>query len=142
MTHHIRIGMKVRSIYEPERVFSLDRSKQPERLYHEKGTQNWHTKSALQPSNAPKYAVSAKRKKVALERRTEAIAGLPGELGNKTKPVYRRTCLFDGVEFETINKAKKFHTDACRAAYARALYPIPASTVARLKKEGRYGEIR
>lgn len=42
------------SVYEPERVFTLDRSLLPGRVYHEKGATRWYTKRELLPAKASK----------------------------------------------------------------------------------------
>ena len=44
---NFRTGQQVRSIYEPQRSFRIDKSIQPERLFHEEGSDRWYTRSEL-----------------------------------------------------------------------------------------------
>lgn len=45
-------GMKVCSIYEPERVFVLTQSAVPDGIFHEKGSHHWWTKNEVRAAEA------------------------------------------------------------------------------------------
>ncbi len=116
----IRVGKKACSIYEPQREFLLDRSVMGEPMFREKGTTNWYRKSELLPiSKAQESGTrgSSKTSKRPVHLRSLAFPAIPAALGSKSKPVYERSCLYDGVEFTTEHQAQKFHTDACRTAF-------------------------
>ena len=42
-----RAGQIVRSIYDAQRTFRIDMSIQPERLFHEDGSDSWYTRTEL-----------------------------------------------------------------------------------------------
>lgn len=140
MKKTIRVGMKVRSIYDPQHIFTLDRSKLPQRIFHEKGTSNWWTKNDLEAVSVPSKGKGAKPTKRAVTDRSQAFLGASGGLSPQAKRVYRRTCRECGVEFTTENRRKKFHADACRTAFWKRGNVIPAAMKERLRSEGRYGE--
>lgn len=48
MKRTFRKGQKVRSIYDPKHVFTIDASYMPDRLFHEKDTDRWWQRSELQ----------------------------------------------------------------------------------------------
>jgi len=116
----IRTGMRVRSIYDPEREFLLDRSVKAEPMFREKGTKNWYRKSELltisRAEKAGKRSDSQFPKQPA-HLRSLAFPAIPAALGSKRKPVYRRTCLECGTEFTTEQVKQKFHADACRTRF-------------------------
>lgn len=47
-----RIGQRVQTIHDASRTFVIDRSMVPERIFHEKGSNRWWTKSELQAAGA------------------------------------------------------------------------------------------
>jgi hypothetical protein len=48
-----RIGQKVQSVFDPSHVFVIDKSRLPERIFHEKGSNRWWAKSELQLLGTP-----------------------------------------------------------------------------------------
>jgi hypothetical protein len=47
-----RVGQTVCSIYDPRRPFQIDKSAMPDRIFREKGSDRWWTKSELLAINA------------------------------------------------------------------------------------------
>ena len=109
----IRKGMRVRSIYEPDRVFVVDRSLLPGRVFHEKGATRWYTKRELVPAGkqfkAPKKAAKpvtrAKLRAVRNERSSAFLSTPP--LSPKRPYQPKLTCTECGVEFTRGSKARK-----------------------------------
>jgi len=116
-----RKGMQVRSIYEPGRVFSIDKSLLPGRVFHEKGATRWYTKRELRPVNGRVRPVSPAEGRNALYVRSKALEGM--------LVISRRrkfTCAECRTRFERKPKARQlkpgerpFCCDAHRIAYWR-----------------------
>lgn len=134
----IRIGMRVRSAYDPDHVFTIDRAKQPDRIYHEKGTRRWWTAKELQPVSSKPVRFDAGLKKKALISRSEAFQNHTEGTVSKSVPEYSRTCLNCGMEFKSKRKHAKFcktRGASCRAEYWKRRNLPPDVPKARLRSE-------
>jgi hypothetical protein len=74
----IRKGMRVVSIYEPERVFVIDKSRAGKRVFHEKGAARWYTASELQPARASRKATKPLTRKRLAKVQNERSAAFLG----------------------------------------------------------------
>ena len=105
----IRKGMKVRSIYEPDRVFTVDRSLLPGRVFHEKGAARWYSKHELLPATASQKAVkplTQQKKLTAQNVRSLAFLGIHALTPKQPyQPKYR--CTECGTEFTRAAKSRK-----------------------------------
>lgn len=95
----IRKGQKVSSIYNPERAFVIDRVKQPDTIYHEKGSNRWWSSNELRAISEANRPVTASRVQAAQNSRSEAFIGNPAKQGRRRNKTYRRSCRFCGTEF-------------------------------------------
>jgi hypothetical protein len=118
-----RTGQQVRSVYDSQRKFRIDKSIQPERLFHEKGSDRWYTRSellALGEANEPATRVGAKALASIGRTRSLAFRGISGkqlaEPGPAKQPE-KRNCLECEAEFTPRRKRQKFCCDAHRTAY-------------------------
>ena len=48
-----RIGQHVQSVYDASHTFIIDKSRIPDRIFHEKGSNRWWTKNELQAIGEP-----------------------------------------------------------------------------------------
>jgi len=97
-----RKGMKVCSIYDPERAFVIDKSLLPSRMFHEKGATRWYTKRELRPPNSRvKPAPQAKAGTLFYER-SRAFQGMA--LISRQQPKF--ICAECRVRFERKPKAR------------------------------------
>jgi hypothetical protein len=118
-----RVGQKVQSIYDPTHVFVLDKSQVPERIYHEKGSDRWWTRSELQRLGAPENPATSVRLNGKGKMRgmhpnafpdicsgAEIIAEGPTDLE-------KRKCFGCDIRFHPKRRWQKFHAEVCRRAY-------------------------
>ena len=56
-----RVGQCVQLASDPTLTFVIDRSLVPERIFHEKGSNRWYTKSELQRLGAPENPATSLR---------------------------------------------------------------------------------
>lgn len=143
----IRVGMKVRSIYNPEHVFTLDRSIQPDRIFREKGTRTWWTAQELRGVKRKPVPLSATKKKQAVKSRSVAFLRPSQGTVSKSTPTYKRTCFNCGTEFESKRKEALFcqtRGASCRAEYWKRRHQPPEIPKQRLRsqKGGDSGEQR
>ena len=128
-----RKGMKACSIYEPERVFVIDRSLVPERIYREKGSNRWHLKSELQRLGAPENPLTSLRlngKGNACGMRAKCVqddptATVPASGASPKTPETPR-CLECGAPFQPTREWQRFDRPPCRYAYWRRVKPSRA----------------
>lgn len=116
----IRIGMRVRSAYDPDHVFTIDRSVQPDRIFHEKGSRRWWTAKELRSVLDKQTATGSMAKKSALASRSLAFQRPPEGTVSKSVPEYSRTCLNCSTEFKSKRKHAKFcktRGASCRTEY-------------------------
>jgi hypothetical protein len=141
----IRIGMRVRSIYDPTREFIVDRTKQPDKLFHEKGSKRWYSRFELQSVSKHALKLTAKLKTKALAIRSDAFQGMPPGSLPHSPTLYRFTCLFCGTEGTSKRKGTKFCTEkgkCCRTRYWRNRNEIPeVPDRDRLRSEKANGEL-
>lgn len=120
-----RAGQKVQSVFDPTHVFVIDKSKVPERIYHERGTDRWWTRNELQRLGAPENPVTSIRLNGKGEmHRTHSnafpvIPGRPRIVAESSASPERRKCLLRecNVRFRPKRPWHKFHTEACRLAH-------------------------
>jgi hypothetical protein len=134
----IRVGMKVRSIYQPEHEFRLDKAIKPDRIFREKGSRRWWTAKELQPVSRKPVKLSARTQKQAAKSRSEAFIKPPFGVTSKSKPTYKRTCLNCGTEFESERAEAKFCKSrgaACRSEYWKRRNQVPDVPKSQLRSE-------
>lgn len=134
----IRVGQKVSSIYDPERIFLLDRSVKAEPMFREKGTKNWYRQSELlaicRAKKGRKGWSGSQLQKRPAHLRSLAFPSIPVALSPKEKPVYHRECLDCGVKFNTEHEKQKFCVDAHRTRFWKRRKELP-KVPARLRSE-------
>lgn len=96
-----RKGMKVCSIYEPDRVFVIDKSLLPGRVFHEKGATRWYTKRELRPANSRVSPTPQAKAGTLLHERSRGLRAL-FLIGRRRK----FTCAECGTRFERKPKAR------------------------------------
>lgn len=115
-----RVGQRVRSIYNPERVFRIDKSILPERIFHEQGTDRWWTKRellALGDSKTGFMELAPSKKGGRMGTHPHAFQGISGkELGQSgtIENLKARNCLECGESFKPGKRWQKFCSDYCR----------------------------
>lgn len=119
-----RVGQKVQSIYDPTHVFILDKSQVPERVYHEKGSDRWWTKTELQRLGAPENPATSVRLNGKGKMRgmhPKCAEGVSGEVASKAVATVlrlpRRVCLECRTVFQPTRPWQRFHAEDCRRAY-------------------------
>jgi hypothetical protein len=119
-----RVGQRVQSACDATHTFVIDKSRVPERIYHEKGTDRWWTRKELQRVGAPENPATSIRLNGKGKMRgthSNAFPGCLSELkivvGPSEGPAQRK-CLLAGcaVRFLPKRKWQKFHSEACRCA--------------------------
>ena len=117
-----RTGQQVRSVYDPTHTFVIDKSAVPERIFHEKGSNRWWTKTELQHLGAPENPATSIRlngKAECAQNARNASAGISSGLqivaGLSTGPE-ERECLECGLRFQPARPWQKFHSEGCRRA--------------------------
>lgn len=132
-----RAGQRVQLASDPAHVLVIDSSLVPERIYGEKGSNRWYTKSELQRLGAPENPATSLRlngKGNACGMRANACgmratapapeSGVP----KRTRTAMQR-CLECGMSFKPTREWQKFDRPACRFAYSRRVKPIRAVKV-------------
>jgi hypothetical protein len=126
-----RVGQKVQSVFDPTHAFVIDKSKVPERIYHEKGSDRWWTRTELQRLGAPENPVTSFRLNGKGEmRRTHsnafpAIPSGPQIVSGVAAGLEERKCLGCDIRFRPKRRWQKFHSEACRLAHWKRKAPIP-----------------
>lgn len=127
----IRVGMRVCSIYEPDRQFLITRSVLPERIFFAKGNRSGYLKSELLPARARLTVTDAMIDKAATKAlmwRSVAFYGLPAGTMAKSAPEYKRSCLFCGTEFVSNRKTAKYcPTKPCRINHWKSRNTLPVA---------------
>jgi hypothetical protein len=133
-----RVGQRVQSVYNPTHVFVIDKSRVPERIYHEKVSNRWWTRNELQRLGAPENpATSIRLNGKSRMRRTHsnafpAIPGKPSIVTEVSAGLEKPRCLECGLRFQPARPWQKFHSEGCRLAHwkrmagARVQTPKPA----------------
>jgi hypothetical protein len=129
----IRVGMKVRSIYDPDHVFTIDRSKKPGRVFHEKGSSLWYGSHELQSVSERPAKLSNTAKQTAISKRSQALQGMPPGTFPQSPTLYSRTCLECGIEFKTKKKKTKFCSGPHRSRYHKRMKQIPTLIVGQVE---------
>lgn len=94
-----------RSVYDPQRIFRIDRSVLPERIFHEKGTDRWFTRSellAIGEGEKPPAMADAATLRHAGTMRSHAFRGASGAVLAVPEPVQimpERKCQECGTPF-------------------------------------------
>lgn len=135
MKKTIRIGMRVRSVYDPKHEFVIDKSVMPERVFREKGTTRWWAKRDLERAIGRPKPITATKEERLLKLRSRAFQSIPVPLSPKGKPLYRRTCPECGIEFTTEQQKQKFCSDAHRTANWKRRHEAPQIPKERLRSE-------
>ena len=118
-----RVGQKVQSAFDPTHVFIIDKSRVPERIYHEKGSDRWWTRNELQRLGAPENPVmSIRLNGKGKMRRTHSNAfpatpGGPQIVTLAPAGLEERKCLGCDLRFQPKRRWQKFHSEACRLAH-------------------------
>lgn len=111
-----RVGQRVQLASDPTHTFVIDRSLVPERIFREKGSHRWWTKSELQHLGAPENPATSIR----LNGKAKCAQGAYEKPLPADRPVYeleRRECLECGVSFQPARDWQQFHSTLCRRAY-------------------------
>ncbi len=117
-----RVGQTVQSVYDATHTFVIDRSTVPERIFHEKGSNRWWTRTELQYLGAPENPATSLRlngKAECAENAPQCAAGISGGLQIVSGPfpgLEEQKCLECGLEFQPTRPWQKFHTEECRRA--------------------------
>jgi hypothetical protein len=120
-----RVGQRVQSIYAAAHTFVIDKSRVPDRIYHEKGSDRWWTRNELLRLGAPENpATSFRLNGKGPMRGTHpdappAIPGGPQIVAGVSAGLEERKCLFAGcgVRFRPKRRWQRFHSEACRRAH-------------------------
>ncbi|HWY05309.1 MAG TPA: hypothetical protein VNY24_00510 [Candidatus Acidoferrales bacterium] len=120
-----RVGQKVQSVFDPTHTFVIDKSRVPERIYHEKGSDRWWTRNELQRLGAPENPISSTRlngKGQMHRTRSNAFPTLPGKphiVSEVSTALGLRKCLLRecDVRFRPKRPWQKFHAEGCRLVY-------------------------
>lgn len=122
-----RVGQRVQLASDPTHTFVIDRSLVPERIYREKGSNRWYTKSELQRLGAPENLATSIRlngKGNACGMRANACAGIASGsqiAAGVSRGPEERECLECGAPFQPTRKWQRFDRPACRFAYRRRM---------------------
>lgn len=117
-----RVGQRVRSVYDRQRAFVIDKSIVPARLYHEKGSDRWWTKNELEAITATARRVkplnSRQLRGVATTRflALKSVAMEDRRPTRQPKAPTERKCQNCPVRFKPKRPWQKFHSEACRWA--------------------------
>lgn len=112
-----RVGQKVQSVFDPTRVFVIDKSRVPERIYHEKGSDRWWTRNELQRMGAPENPVTSFRLNGKGEMRgtrsdaSPANPGGPQIVTGVSTSLEVRKCLGCDLKFQPKRRWQKFHSE-------------------------------
>jgi hypothetical protein len=118
-----RVGQTVQSAYDPTHRFVIDESQVPERIYHEKGSNRWWTRSELQrlgdPDN-PVMSIRLNGKEKMHRTHSNAFStdsGGPQLVAATAVDPNDRRCDECGVAFRLTRPWQKFHSRDCRLAH-------------------------
>jgi hypothetical protein len=120
-----RVGQTVQSVYDPTHAFVIDKSRVPERIYHEKGSDRWWTKNELQRLGTPENPVTSFRLNGKGQMRgnarnaSPAIPSGPQIVAGVSAGLEGQKCLFAGcrIRFGPKRRWQKFHSEGCRRAH-------------------------
>ncbi|SRR5882724_12153309 len=118
-----RVGQTVQSIFDSTHTFVIDKSRVPERIYHEKGSDRWWTRNELQRLGAPENPVTSFRLNGKAKMRgmhpkcAPCIPSGPQIVTEVSASLEARKCLGCDLKFQPSRKWQKFHSEACRRAY-------------------------
>jgi len=117
-----RVGQRVQSVYDAANTFVIDKSRVPERIFHEKGSDRWWTRNELQHLGAPENPSTSIRLNGTGRMRANARKCAPSASGGLqivagvVAGLEKRKCLECGTRFQPKRPWQKFHTEACRRA--------------------------
>ncbi len=121
-----RVGQTVQTVYDPTHTFEIDKSAVPERIFNEKGSNRWWTRSELQRLGAPENPVTSIRLNgKGRMRGTHPDASLSVPSGPQivaevsSVGLDEQKCLLAecSVRFRPKRRWQKFHSEACRRAH-------------------------
>lgn len=119
-----RVGQRVQSIYDSSHVFIIDRSMVPERIFREKGSHRWWTKSELQRPGAPENPVTSSRLNGKEQMRgthskcaEDVSRGSHAEAAAAGSGLPKRSCLECRAIFQPTRPWQRFDSEDCRRAY-------------------------
>ena len=142
-----RVGQTVCSIYEPGRTFTLDRSAMPERIFREKGSNRWWTKSELQRPGAPENPATSSRLNGKEQMRgthpkcaEDVSGGLHSEVKAAVLGLPRRSCLECRAIFRPARPWQKFDSADCRRAYWKKVNAVSRGVDVKAFDRGNMGE--
>lgn len=130
-----RVGQRVQSVYDVTHTFVIDKSRVPERIFREKGSDRWWTKNELQHLGAPENpATSIRLNGTGRMRGTHpdaspAIPSGPRIVAAVSAGLEERKCLLAGcrVRFQPKRRWQKFHSEACRRVHWKRKTVTPAA---------------
>jgi hypothetical protein len=130
-----RVGQTVQSVYDPTHTFVIDRSRVPERIFHEKGSNRWWTRNQLQHLGAAENpATSIRLNGTGRMRGTHpdaslTIPGGPHIVAAVSEGLEERKCLLTGcrVRFQPKRRWQKFHSEGCRRAHWKQTTAAPTA---------------
>ena len=133
-----RVGQTVQSAFDASHTFVIDKSKVPARIFHEKGTDRWWTRSELQRLGAPEnLAMSLRltgREKMrhCVPNASPGSAHGPALSDTSVQPPQKRVCPICRKAFEPTRPWQRFDTGACRrASWKRSHLPSKLISIAR-----------
>lgn len=123
-----RVGQRVQSAYDPTHVFVIDRSRLPQRIYHEKGSARWWTKNELQRFGTPENPATSIRLNGKNQMRGMHPNASPAtrerpSLATEVSARLKTKCLLPECRVRFLPKRpwQKFHSEACRRAYWKGM---------------------
>ena len=123
-----RKWMKVRSIYEPELVFVIERSAVPDRIYY--GANRWWTKNEIQALGEPENPATSLRLNGKGKMREDGRKCAEGVSRESAAGEWlpERGCLECGAIFQPTRPWARFHSEPCRRAYWKRQGRLRAKT--------------
>jgi len=114
-----RVGQRVCSVHEPERVFIIGESRVPERIFREKGTKNWFCRNELQAIGDPENPATSLRLNGKKEMREDARKCAQGVSAEPNSEAWlpKQSCLECGAIFQPTRPWQRFNSEPCRRAY-------------------------
>src|SRR5207249_8559551 len=113
-----RAGQTVQSIYDATHTFAIDKSAVPERIFHEKGSSRWWTKTEIQRLGAPENPATSIRlngKAECAAMRRKCAPGISGGLQIVAGPfpgLEEQKCLECSVSFQPARHWQRFCSEA------------------------------
>ena len=114
-----RIGQRVQTIYDASHAFVIDKSRIPDRIFHEKGSDRWWTKNDLRQVGAAENPLTSHRLNGTEEHArgcAQCAQGHPRE-PESTPSLAKRLCLACNAIFEPVKPWQRFDSEDCRRAY-------------------------